>query len=104
MILVPTRAVWVVKRIFDPEGGNVGGGHVAFLLEPGRELAQRIWDDGAREEGGRGVFLGATGAVVVVVRIHGGERVRACRGGEVLYLSGSGSGRLSWLLCGFPTP
>jgi hypothetical protein len=44
-----------VKRIPDPEGGYVGGGHVAFLLEPGRKLSQRIWDDGAREvELGRG--------------------------------------------------
>ena len=70
VILVRTRAVWIVKRILDPEGGNVRGGHVAFLPEPGRELAQRIWDDGAGGEGGRGVFLGTAGAVVVVARIH----------------------------------
>lgn len=54
-VLVPTGPIWIVKRIPDPEGGYVGGGHVAFLLEPGRKLSQRIWDDGAREvELGRG--------------------------------------------------
>lgn len=104
MIPVPTRAVWIVKRILDPESRNVGGSHVILLLEPGRELAQRIWDDGAREQGGRYVFVGAAGVVVVVVLIHCGEGMGAGQGGEVLYLSGSGSGRLSWLLCGFPMP
>lgn len=92
MIPVPTRAIWTVKRVLDPEGGNVGGSHVGFFLEPGRELAQRIWDDGAGEEGG-GVFMGTVGAVVVVVWVHCGQRVCAWRG-EVLHLSGSGSRRL----------
>lgn len=101
VIPVPTRAVWIVKRILDPEGGNIGGSHLALLLEPGRELAQGIWDDGAREQD---VFLGVVGAVVVVVRIHCVEEMGAGQGGEVLYLSGSGGGRLSWLLCGLPMP
>lgn len=104
MIPVPTGAVWIVKRVLDSEGGDVGGGHLALLLEPGGELAQGIWDDRAREQGGGDVFLGAVGAVVVVVWIHWEEGMRAGQGGKVLHLSGSGSGRLSSLLCGFPMP
>lgn len=106
VVLVPARAIWVVKRILDPEGRNVGGSHIVLLLEPGRKLVERIWDDGAREvqEGGRWVFLGRAGPVVVVVVIHGGQRVRAGQRGEALYLSDSGSGQLSLLLCGPPMP
>jgi hypothetical protein len=52
MVLVPARAVGVVKRKLDPEGGNVGGSHLALLLEPDWELSQRIWDYRAREKGG----------------------------------------------------